>query len=83
MTTGEDICDSHISGAVTNGSYECQSGEVRLVDGSNQYQGRVELCINGVWGTVCDDFWGNSDAQVVCNQLGYGRRSKSLFYVCI
>ena len=65
---------THIS--VSNSSFECESGDVRLVDGLNQYQGRVELCINGVWGTVCDDFWDNSDAEVVCGMLGHGRNSK-------
>ena len=51
-------------------SVTCTHGDVRLVDGSVSSEGRVEICINDEWGTVCDDFWDDSDAQVVCRQTG-------------
>lgn len=50
---------------------ECVNGEVRLVDGTS-LQGRVQMCYDGVFGYVCDiDDWSETDAQVVCTQLGY------------
>ena len=46
----------------------CTTGVVRLVGSSYVYQERVGICVNNLWGTVCDDYFGS---RVVCRQLGY------------
>ncbi|XP_019859517.1 PREDICTED: muscle, skeletal receptor tyrosine-protein kinase-like [Amphimedon queenslandica] len=52
-------------------AFGCSHGQVHLVNGSGPNVGRLEICINGDWGTVCDDMWSHTNAQVVCRQLGY------------
>lgn len=54
----------------------CFEGEIRLVDGSSASEGRVELCHNQQWGTICDDGWSEIDANVACRQAdfsGFGK----------
>ncbi|XP_032189167.1 neurotrypsin isoform X2 [Mustela erminea] len=50
---------------------------IRLMDGENKKEGRVELFINGQWGTICDDGWTDKDATVICRQLGYKGPAKA------
>ena len=46
--------------------------ETYYIDGSLA-AGRIELCIDGVWNPVCEDFWTDADAAVACHQLGFSR----------
>lgn len=46
---------------------------VRLVNGQSSLEGRVEINVNGSWGTICDDLFGVPEAAVICGMLGYSK----------
>ena len=54
----------------------CTTGQVRLAGGNIPNEGRVEICMNNVWGTVCDEGWSSADATVVCRELGYSTQGQ-------
>ena len=57
----------------TDPNASCANGDIRLVGGASQYEGRVEVCIGDNWINVCAGrySWNDRDAEVVCRQLGF------------
>ena len=59
----------------------CIEGDLRLEsNGAGDLQGRVEVCFEGIWGTVCHHQWSNVDARVVCNELGHPNTGEDNIY---
>lgn len=69
-----EFCDISLSLMINYNYTDCSHGDVRIIDGTSPLIGRVEVCINGGWGTVCSNYWTNDDATVVCRQLGYSTK---------
>ena len=58
----------------------CSHGDVRLVGGGSDLQGRVEFCAGGEWATICSNGWDEREASVVCRQLGHSGDGKSVLF---
>ena len=54
----------------------CSTDDLRLADGNNMFEGRVEICRGGVWGAVTSSGWSFANAQITCRQLGYPTECK-------
>ena len=67
------LCDHRSDVAVRCAATSCTDGEVRLVNGVTENEGRVEVCQSNIWGTVCGVGWDGSEAEVVCRLLGYNQ----------
>ena len=72
-------CENHFAGVTLDP--QCNETDVRLVRGQTPHEGEVEICLNGVWDSVCAkqyswhrENWGIREARVVCRQLGYDGR---------
>ena len=69
-TTNHNCDHSEDAGVVCNTPCE-QDGQIALFGGWTNMEGRIEICDNGIWDTVCDDNFDNVDASVICKQLGF------------
>ena len=72
--------------ALTTQFANCSDGELRLMDGNDGTNGRVEICINNAWGSVCDSGFSQEEATVVCRQLGLLQDegiTQCVTYICV
>ena len=52
--------------------YEFADVDIRLAGSELANEGRLEVKVAGIWGTICDDGFGDADAGVACSMLGLG-----------
>ena len=71
---------THSNDAGLRCAQPCTSdGLVRLVGGTDNREGQVEICSSGIWSSVCDNFWNQAEANIVCQQLGYPSNGEYIY----
>ena len=68
-----NVCHNFFFKFLTSkGGGTCTNQDIRIISPLNsKSEGRIEVCVNYQWGTVCDDGWGSTDGYVACKQLGF------------
>ena len=69
-----------LSAGIETRQDNCETSDIRLIGGTASNEGRLEICINNHWGSVCSLNWDNKDTQVACRQLGY--QEQGMIIVC-
>ena len=65
-----NICRMHFIILFYTEPQTCNDGDIRLMDGTIIQEGRIEICYNNIWGSVCGDGFDFSDAYVACKAFG-------------
>ena len=79
LSRGSIVHVLHVIGYTVDAeASNCTTGAVRLVGSGNGYEGRLEVCVNGAWGTVCSDGFDSDDASVACQSMeGFDRNGNA------
>ncbi|CAI8023571.1 Neurotrypsin, partial [Geodia barretti] len=56
---------------------QCKDGDLRLVGGATESEGRLEVCFGKRWGTIDGHGWTHTDTQVACRQFGHSTEDVS------
>lgn len=58
---------------------KCINGDIKLSGSGYSSVGMINVCVNGVWGTICNTGFDDADASVACAQLGFSRYGNYCF----
>ena len=62
-----------------NTSSNCTEGDIRLYGSTQPNEGILHVCVDGVWSTVCHQYWYSQDTNVACYELGYTAYGNFMF----